>query len=116
MHVLSCPSNATFHDLHCAIQIAFSWASTHTFDFRVLDPTYEEPDDLSIEAIQARFSSGPSASPPRENLLRILEKDKSGRTGLFQVDRMHEEARKHPRAIEKDGHKTKLWQILDNQE
>lgn len=107
VRVLSCPSNATFHDLHSALQLAFSWASTHSFDFRILDPDYEEP-EFSIESIQAMFMSGLSADSPRENLLRIVEKGVSGRMALFQVDRMHEKQRKHPRTAEKDSHKTKL--------
>lgn len=32
---LSCPANATFEDLHTAIQIAFGWANCHLHSFEV---------------------------------------------------------------------------------
>jgi hypothetical protein len=35
-----CPADCTFEDLHSALQDAFGWASTYSYDFAVLDPSY----------------------------------------------------------------------------
>jgi hypothetical protein len=42
---LSCPAIATFEQLHRALQVAFGWATTHTYDFKVRDPDYEAEDE-----------------------------------------------------------------------
>ncbi|KAH6982378.1 mynd domain-containing protein, partial [Ilyonectria destructans] len=50
---LSCPAHAVFYVLHLALQTAFGWATTHSFDFAVVDPDYREPDDI-MEIINRR--------------------------------------------------------------
>src|SRR5689334_1351398 len=35
---LSCPAHVVFYVLHLALQTAFGWATTHSFDFAVMDP------------------------------------------------------------------------------
>src|SRR6266536_5631250 len=45
---ISCPANATFQSLHHAIQIAFGWSTTHTYDFVIKDPSYN-PEDHEMD-------------------------------------------------------------------
>ena len=40
VRTLSCPAEVPFYALHAALQIAFGWAGTHSFDFAVKDPDY----------------------------------------------------------------------------
>ncbi|KAK0708495.1 mynd domain-containing protein, partial [Lasiosphaeris hirsuta] len=35
---LSCPADAPFYTLNLALQVAFGWATTHSFDFAVMNP------------------------------------------------------------------------------
>lgn len=38
---LSCPASVTFEALHSALQVAFGWSTTHTYDFKIKDPNAE---------------------------------------------------------------------------
>ncbi|KAK5120574.1 hypothetical protein LTR85_006230 [Meristemomyces frigidus] len=105
---------ATFHQLHEALQVAFGWASTHTYDLNVLDPEFDTTQDDSADAMVnmiRQMTQGTSASDPREYVLRIKD-DRSG-MDMIHVDRMHDRNRQHPRTKEKSGLKTKLFQVLD---
>ncbi|KAK5685268.1 hypothetical protein LTS10_003346 [Elasticomyces elasticus] len=115
---ISCPATATFHRLHDALQVAFGWASTHTYDFNVLDPQFDttQDEDDSQEALMRTIQqsmNGASASDPREYLLRV--KDDTPDTGMVprHIDKMHDSRRQHPRTREKSGPSTKLYQVLD---
>lgn len=58
---LSCPANATFHQLHRVLQVAFSWATTHTYDFIVKDPSSASSandEDMSMEELISRLTAG----------------------------------------------------------
>ncbi|KAI8956761.1 MM3350-like domain-containing protein [Daldinia sp. FL1419] len=37
---ISCPAETVFYHLHIALQRAFGWAATHSFDFAVPNPNY----------------------------------------------------------------------------
>jgi len=120
LRTLSCPAVATFEQLHQALQIAFGWATTHTYDFTVKDPDYEpeehEEDVASyIQRITASYQGGQqSSTAPRENLLRITAKSQ-GRMGIFgAVDNMHSGRRSHPRTPEKGSNKIKLYEVFQN--
>ncbi|KAI4218928.1 MAG: hypothetical protein L6R36_008667 [Xanthoria steineri] len=60
---LSCPSDSTFEAFHEVLQVAFSWASTHTFDFKVRDPAEvariaaEEENDTQEQSIMKLIQS-----------------------------------------------------------
>jgi hypothetical protein len=41
VRTISCPSSMTFMALHQAIQTAFDWATTHSFDSAVKDPDFD---------------------------------------------------------------------------
>jgi hypothetical protein len=41
VRTISCPSSVTFMALHQAIQTAFDWATTHSFDFAVKEPDFD---------------------------------------------------------------------------
>jgi len=114
---LSCPATATFHELHSALQIAFSWANTHAYDFAIPDPTYDPNVSGGIEAFIQRMTNYDKKqldpNLPREFLLRISA-PANGRAMLYQVDRMHETLRKHPRTVEKDSQKARLFHVLDD--
>ncbi|TVY20425.1 hypothetical protein LARI1_G001024 [Lachnellula arida] len=102
---LSCPSTATYEQLHRALQIAFGWASTHTYDFKIIDPNAQPeplPDmgtyiarRMAQDAAQFNDSPIPDAGP-RQNLLRIIEKDPFGPGGFGSgrgLDSMHNQDR-----------------------
>ncbi|PHH91991.1 hypothetical protein CDD83_9438 [Cordyceps sp. RAO-2017] len=116
---LSCPANAVFYMLHMALQTAFGWATTHSFDFAVLDPDYREPDnimDVMSRQMAARHPSGMglSASAPREYMFRVV--DPVEQTVFSGIDRMHEGIRCHPRTAEKKADSYKLWQLFDDEQ
>ncbi|KAL8846526.1 MAG: hypothetical protein Q9221_008402 [Calogaya cf. arnoldii] len=104
----------------CAI--AFTWASTHTFDFKVRDPAKiarraaeEENDsreDSILKFIQGLKENGMPGATGRY-LLRIIEDDPHGPGGFASgkgVDFMHNSSRKHPQTPEKKASKVKLWE------
>jgi len=119
---LNCPAKATFQELHVALQIAFNWASTHAYDFAVQDPSYEPDESGGLLGHIKRIvncdermdrGQGPDPNLPREFLIRVSIPAYDD-SMWFQVDRMHERWRQHPRTEEKDARKTKLFQVLDN--
>ncbi|KAI1260344.1 MM3350-like domain-containing protein [Xylariaceae sp. FL1019] len=114
--VLSCPSDATFYQLHLAIQTAFNWASTHSFDFGVVNPDYAPVDDMAdfIALMRSRGPSGVNADPssPQEYLFRVTDPTQYSQS--YGIDRMHEGSRKHPNAPEKKANAYKLHQLFDD--
>jgi Plasmid pRiA4b ORF-3-like protein len=124
IRTLSCPASATFETLHKAIQIAFGWASTHTYDFVVKDPTYDlELDQPDAETVIKRLMSrqqaqrgGPAPDPGmRQFILRIVEKQPEGPMAMFgAVDRMHVYHRQHPNTIEKLSYQMRLHTIFED--
>jgi Plasmid pRiA4b ORF-3-like protein/MYND finger len=115
IRTLSIPADTAFYGLHLALQTAFGWATTHSFDFAVLDPDYENSGDITdfLKRLQQRQANGGvDASAPREYLLRIT--DPVERTMFSGVDRMHERHREHPNTIEKKADKFRLYQLFDD--
>ncbi|KAJ6445898.1 major facilitator superfamily transporter [Purpureocillium lavendulum] len=114
---LSCPARAPFYMLHLALQTAFGWATTHSFDFAVLDPDYREPDDI-MEFLRRRTGFGPGndqrplAAASREYLFRVV--DPAEQTMFSGIDRMHEGSRRHPSTPEKTAEKCLLFELFDN--
>lgn len=98
--------------LHMALQLAFGWATTHSFDFDVVNPAYVEPTDDDMAAVIARLTRPTTAASPREFDLRIT--DPAEQTMFSGIDRMHEGRRKHPHTAEKLADKLKLHQVLDD--
>ncbi|KAI0456668.1 MM3350-like domain-containing protein [Xylaria acuta] len=108
--VLSCPADATFYDLHLALQTAFGWATTHSFDFGVLDPEYSPSQDW--DSMFQNMALGTDPNAPRQYLFRVFDPVKGS---MFSgIDRMHEGPRKHPNTPEKSAKKYKLYQLLDD--
>ncbi len=110
---LSCPSYATFAQLHEALQVAFRWASAHTYDFNILDPAFGpessgDENNALLDMIQQSMGKVDPNSP-REYTLRILDKD----GGRKFVDSTHDGQRAHPLTLDKSSRNTKLYQILD---
>lgn len=102
--------------LHMALQVAFGWATTHSFDFAVVDPEYREPDDI-MAFINRRKAIGVAgdrlpASVAREYLFRVV--DPVEQTMFSGIDRMHEGMRRHPNTPEKKADKYKLFQLFDD--
>lgn len=79
---LSCPADSTFEDFHEALQIAFNWSGTHTYDFKVKDPGAEaeraaEEEGMTqeqsmIKVMETIQRTGKPVEGVRK-LLRILE-------------------------------------------
>lgn len=67
MRTLSCPAKATFDELHQALQVAFGWASTHCYDFKIQNANSscllrivnspDEDDPFSGGGVDSMFSS-----------------------------------------------------------
>ncbi|KAJ6437586.1 transposase [Purpureocillium lavendulum] len=116
--ILSCPAQAVFYMLHLALQTAFGWATTHSFDFAVVDPDYREPEDI-MEIISRRTAMGPTgdqlppASAPRAYLFRVVDPVKQ--TLFSGIDRMHEPMRRHPNTPEKRADNYKLYELFDDE-
>ncbi|KAI0152996.1 MM3350-like domain-containing protein [Xylariaceae sp. FL1272] len=115
--VLSCPADATFYQLHRAIQTAFNWASTHSFDFGVVNPDYSPPTEMADVIAQMR-NRGPDGvtndpSSPQEYFFRVV--DPTPYSQYYGIDRMHEGSRKHPNQPEKKANAYKLYQLFDNE-
>ena len=125
---LSCPADATFADLHEALQIAFGWSSTHTYDFKIKDPVAEaahaaeEANITQDQSIQRLLESLTTTGAPEggvPNLLRIVEDDPHGPGGMIGgkgIDFMHNGQRQHVRTPEKKSSKVKLRDVLDKPE
>lgn len=106
---LSCPAHFSFYDLHQALQTAFGWATTHSFDFAVLDPEYKPPTSasgnelLDLIEMPRRMSmpgsGGRDSLAKREYLLRVI--DTLEQTSFSGIDKMHEGSRRHPETVEK---------------
>lgn len=113
---LSCPADSTFEELHMALQDAFGWASTHSYDFAVVDPSFDLSKFDIVQIMQNRMAmsqpGGTNMNPEsaqREYVMRVKPRG-------YHIDSMHEGQRRHPRTLEKPASKFKLWQMFDNEE
>jgi len=123
---LSCPATATFEELHLALQVAFGWASTHSYDFKIKDPNAKSAlefnllshnqrramqDRAAMDDVMGRNSSTKVPdSGPRQNLIRIIEKNAMG------IDKIHETDWAHSQTPEISSKKIKLSKVFENQE
>ena len=118
---LSCPAAATFHELHKALQVAFGYASTHTYDFRVKDLEAERQEEEEEAASEngmmdmVKKLMSASGKPVDESylgtrsLLRIVDPN----TRAY-IDNMHSMHRRHKDTPEKKADRLKLYQVLDD--
>jgi len=120
---LSCPADATFQDLHEALQIAFGYASTHTYDFRIKDLEAERQQEEAAsaqnqeEAIMDMITKLTGATGKNideaylgtRSLLRI-----TGPDAREHIDHMHAMHRRHKNTPENKADRLKLHQVLDN--
>lgn len=111
---LSCPARAKFSDLHKALQIAFAWSSTHTYDFKIKDPVLEaflDAQDAAkgeaaqmaelMENMMSRTSLfGQPAPAGRKYHLRVVQQEGED-GGQFYPDVMHSWQRENPETPEK---------------
>jgi hypothetical protein len=125
---LSCPAAASFLDLHKALQVAFGWASTHTFDFKIKDLNAKPPPKLNLmdhiakmaAQDRANFEALKSGRPapeqdkgPRQNFLRIIQWSVPPMGLQGGVDMMHNDSRVHPETPEVGAANVKLGKILE---
>ncbi|CAF9908570.1 MAG: hypothetical protein HETSPECPRED_008116 [Heterodermia speciosa] len=113
---LSCPADATFQALHKALQIAFGYASIHTYDFRIKDMEAErqlEEEDSDITNYIMRMSNAIGDVEQQyvgaRSFLRIVDPDT-----MKYIDRMHMGSRRHKETPEKMANRLKLHQVLDD--
>lgn len=118
IRTLSCPSDADLYTLHLALQLAFGWATRHTFDFAVLNPDHVPipEDNISQRAqlleIQVATGQNPASMTP-EYLIRFT--DPITQTRYHQgTDQSFACQRRHPRTKQKNADKHKLYQLLDD--
>ncbi len=116
VRTLSCTPYATFYMLHMALQTAFEWSTTHSFDFAVKDPDFRRCSSLA-DHMSLRMAMGPTAeqlpsSASREYLLRVV--DPLQATTFSGIDRMHEGTRRHPNTLEVTADKCKLFKLFDD--
>lgn len=120
---LSCPADALFYHLHMALQVAFGWSTTHSFDFAVANPDYVSPfaggggggPDFGalMEHIKRMDPArGTDPSDPQEYLFRVV--DPVEQTMFSGVDKMHEGGRRHPNTHERKADSYRLYQLFDN--
>jgi hypothetical protein len=121
---LSCPANATFAELHDVLQIAFGWAGTHAFDFKIRDPNAEPEPVQDVEYVMAKLyaANGQGAAPlegPRQNFIRLVQDEIGGMGGAFGgrgVDFMHNGLRVHSATPEMPASRMKLSKAFENAE
>lgn len=116
---ISCPADASLYMTHMALQLAFGWATTHSFDFAVANPDWTKLDDIMgfmafiHQGMQVDRNGGMQlASAPRQSLFRVTDVDNY--SPFSGVDRMHEGRRRHPNTPEKKADKYHLHQLLDD--
>jgi hypothetical protein len=113
--------------LHEALQVAFGWAGTHTYDFKIKDPNAEPAPELDAMAfIQRRMMENTAKinggavpdSGPRQNFLRIIEDEKvgGGFFGGIGIDRMHNIDRVHSQTPERKSDKIRLSKVFEDKE
>ena len=116
---------ATFQDFHEALQIAFGWASTHDYDFKVKDPVAEAQADAAEQAedmqsfmLRIERSMGPGAdgSGNRRYALRIVKEQQGTFFSGRGVDSMYSGLRKHPQTPEKKSHKIRLHEVFEREQ
>lgn len=78
---LSCPAESTFEELHMALQDAFGWAFTHSYDFAVLDLSYDASAIDIFQTMQNRMAmsqpGGTNMNPDsaqRQYVMRVKPK------------------------------------------
>lgn len=112
---LVCPDNATFMELHYAIQIAFGWAAAHSFDFVARDPTAEERPVEDIMALMAHYKAQSFGEQkdfgPRQNFIRIVNPNDQK-----MVDSTHSFGRKHSQTPEKKADKVYVGEQFNKKE
>ncbi len=122
---LSCPAGATFLEFHKALQIAFGWASTHCYDFKVKDPVAEAEADAAertedmascIARMTRTMSPGDDGSSNRRYILRIVDEQPRGPGGFYSgigVDAMYDRQRKHAQTPQSMSHKVRLHNVFE---
>lgn len=60
---LSCPAESTFEELHMALQDAFGLASTHSYDFAVVDPSFDLSKFDVVQIMQNRMAMSQPGAP-----------------------------------------------------
>ncbi|THY34187.1 hypothetical protein D6D00_00347 [Aureobasidium pullulans] len=112
---LVCPDGATFEQLHYAIQIAFGWAASHSYDFVARDPTAEErPVEDIMALIQRRMAQDNGEQRdfgPRQNLIRIVNPNDHK-----MIDSLHSYDRKHSQTPEKKADKVYVGEHFNKKE
>ena len=128
---LSVPADTSFRKLHRALQIAFSWATTHSYEFHVHDPAYDpEASDTNEEnelvnmikkhsaMAKAQFEEGGWQGDPNEQrkyLVRVTDDREWSKDNFMMrpVDQMHEGNWAHPRTPKKGASQIRLFDVLD---
>jgi hypothetical protein len=112
---LVCPDNATFQELHYAIQIAFGWAAAHSYDFVARDPTAEERPVEDIIALMNRRAAQDNGETrdfgPRQNYIRIVNPNDHE-----MIDSLHSYDRKHSQTPEKKADKVYVGEQFNKKE
>lgn len=101
-----------------ALQDAFGWTSTHSYDFAaVVDPSFDPATFDMFQFMQNRMAMSQPGAPnmnpestQREYVMRVKPK------GHGHIDSMHEGQRRYPRTLEKPASQFKVWQMFDNEE
>lgn len=110
-----CPDSATFEQLHQAIQIAFDWAGTHSYDFVARDPAAEEkPVEDILALIQRRMGQDSGEQRdfgPRQNFVRILNPHHDR-----MIDSVHSMDRRHSQTPEKVASKVYVGELFRKKE
>ncbi|KAF7921056.1 uncharacterized protein EAE97_011324 [Botrytis byssoidea] len=94
---LSCPTTASFADLHNALQVAFDWKNCHLYDFEVLDhnETMGSEHRLVMKPMLCKITdldtldsdSDPAKDSKRTKLYQILDGERTtGKTIHYMYD------------------------------
>ncbi|KAI1807292.1 MM3350-like domain-containing protein [Daldinia bambusicola] len=114
---LSCPADASFYQLHKALQIAFGWATTHAFEFEAsrprppfpLHPRFQQHPAAAAAAGSAAEAEAEADLPPARPL-RIVDPDMDPIDFDFSLPGVPTP----PKPTEKKSTRFKLRQFFDD--
>jgi hypothetical protein len=100
--------------LHEAFQIAFGWATTHSYDFKIRDPTAGPELKISMDdyvrILENRAGENEDVWGPRQNFLRIVDVDG------HSLDMIYMKLATHPATPEVSSTKITLVKVFENKD
>jgi hypothetical protein len=112
VRTLSCPPNATFEELHRALQEAFRYSSDEPFDFSVKEKGHN--DCLNNSRPDTTIEAGKSGVRTRDNIIRITEKPKPARSASNSSETFRSPPLSRVLTPQEESDNVELWEVFEN--